>query len=107
MAPELTFNGKVIPKISDAKFNYENGAEQNRVFLYENIDHDPFIGIKKGWEIVGYGKAPWPGSSDGFAVMIEKKTPAQKRKSMYDDEEDLFDEGTQIWQHFFYHYFTK
>lgn len=88
----------MITKIPDIKFSNDNCAETNRVFLWKNVDHPPFCVPVNGWKIVGYGKAPWPGMSDGFAVMFEKTTPAVKPS--YDtDAEDEFDEGERIWQH--------
>ena len=89
-----------IKKLADSRFTNAKGAELNRVFLWENHDTKPFIRPVSGWEIIGYGKAPWPGCSEGFAVMFEKTTPAEKDNgSMFQKSHLLFDEGTQIWQH--------
>lgn len=85
-----------ILKISSAKFTYENGAERNRVFLIENIREAPFIRAVTGWKIIGYGAAPWPGTTEGMAAMFEKQTPAQENGGMAGED---FPEGTQIWQH--------
>lgn len=53
------------------------------MFLWENHDTAPFIRPVSGWEIIGYGKAPWPGNSKGFAAMLEKVTPATPEKTAY------------------------
>lgn len=93
------FRGKPLKKLPNKDFNYENSSERNGIFLIENTDSFPFVNAKKGQEIIGYGKAPWPGLTDGFAAMFEKMTP----------EEDKYDfpEGTRIWHHFYLHYFNK
>ncbi len=86
-----------IVKFPDSAFSYENGAEENRVFLWKNVDHPPFLVPVKGWKIIGYGKAPWPGSADGHAVMFEKTEPASSDR--FCSCEDAESEGTRIWQH--------
>ena len=90
---------KPTPRLSRAKFTNANSAESNRVFLFENHTTSPFIRPVKGWNIVGYGAAPWPGSSNGFAVMLEKNEPAQEKGNIFAPEHIRFDEGTRIWQH--------
>lgn len=86
-----------LPKISASKFTNRNCAQSNRVFLFENIDEPPYVRPVKGWKIVGYGDAPWPGNTDGFAVMLEKETPA---KESHGTDGEEFPEGEQIWQHY-------
>lgn len=93
------FRGKLLEKLPNKDFDYENSSEKNGIFLIENVKSFPFVDAKKGWQIIGYGQAPWPGSTEHFAVMFEKMTP----------EEDKYDfpEGTRIWHHFYLHYFDK
>ena len=87
-------------KLKSSLFTYRNGAETNRVFLWENISTPPFMRPVKGWVIVGYGKAPWPGSTEGFAVMFERVDPPEEDTgSMFQKMETLMPEGTRIWQH--------
>lgn len=62
-------SGELV-RLPDSRFTYENGAETNRVLLWQNIETPPFMQPVEGWKIVGFGKAPWPGSTDGFAVMF-------------------------------------
>ena len=88
-----------VVKLPDSKFTNENCSETNRVFLWKNHDSQPYIRPVEGWEIVGYGKAPWPGNSHGFAVMLEKKTPAEEKSNIFAPEHIRFDEGTRIWAH--------
>jgi hypothetical protein len=85
-----------LVQLASCKFTYENGADRNRVFLWENISVPPFIRPVAGWKIVGYGQAPWPGISEGFAVMMEKITPEEDHGGMKGED---FAEGTRIWQH--------
>lgn len=88
-----------LVKLPDSAFTNANCAETNRVFLY---DARSAGGVKPvlGWIIVGYGQAPWPGSTDGFAVMFEKTTPAEEKDNMFAPEHVRFEEGTRIWQHY-------
>lgn len=85
-------------RLPDSRFTYRNGAETNRVFLWKNVETPPFMQPVAGWKIVGYGKAPWPGSTEGFAVMFEKVSPAEKQ-GVFGVREKTFEEGTRIWQH--------
>lgn len=86
-----------IAKLPDSAFKPNHGAESNHVFLWEACDVPPFMRAVPGWKIVGYGKAPWPGSTDGFAVMFERVLPAS---SEYGNVRgDKCAEGTRIWQH--------
>lgn len=87
-----------LPQLPSSRFTYENASEYSRVFLWENKPKPPFMAPVDGWRIVGYGKAPWPGSTEGFAVMFEKDTPAEKQ-TIFGKHEKTFDEGTRIWQH--------
>ncbi len=86
------------PRLSASKFTHANGAERNRVFLWKNHDTFPHLRPVEGWKIVGWGKAPWPGSTDGFAVMMEKVTPAVPHRS-FGKSEDEIAEGERIWIH--------
>lgn len=96
-----------LPKLADSQFTYENCADRNRVFLFENIDKPPFLAPVKGWKMVGYGTAPWPGTTDGFAVMFEKMTPPEEETgSMFQKRHLTLPEGTRIWQHFYKHNLT-
>lgn len=88
-----------IVKLPDSKFTNANCSETNRVFLWKNYDSPPYIRPVEGWEIIGYGKAPWPGNSNGFAVMLEKKTPAEEKNNIFAPDHIRFDEGTRIWAH--------
>lgn len=90
-------SGELV-RLPDSRFTYENASEYNRVFLWENIETPPFMRPVAGWKIVGFGKAPWPGSTDGYAVMLEKVTPAEKQ-GIFGKHEKTFEEGTRIWQH--------
>lgn len=87
---------KLIPS---SKFVVGDSADSNRVFLWENHNSPPFIRPVKGWKVIGYGKAPWPGGTDGFAAMLEKVTPAEEKENMFAPAHVRFDEGTRIWQH--------
>ena len=90
----------MVKKLPDSKFTWENGAERCRVFLWQNVDKPPFMVPVEGWEIVGYGRAPWPGSTDGFAVMFEKVAPAEEDTgSMFQKQHTLCLLGDRIWQH--------
>lgn len=86
-------------RIPSTRFTIGNSADGNRVFLLENHNDKPHLRPVKGWRIVGYGKAPWPGLSKGFAVMFEKVTPAEEKDNIFAKEHIRFDEGTRIWQH--------
>lgn len=89
-----------LPQLSSAKFTWENGAERNGVFLWENHNEAPFLRTVEGWKLIGWTKrAPWPGISDGFAAMLEKITPAIPEQDAYRKWHLTFAEGTQIWQH--------
>lgn len=82
-----------IKKLPDVRFRSGNSADSNRVFLWKNHDESPFLRPVSGWKVVGWGKAPWPGSSNGFAVMLERVMP-------YDTwDNNSMPEGTRIWQH--------
>lgn len=87
-------------KLPATKFTNSNSADANRVFLYEAAPGG--LGMKPipGWKIVGWGKAPWPGTTEGFAAMFEKTSPAKERRSIFDRNEDCLPEGTQIWHHY-------
>lgn len=86
-------NGKVKRKeFPSHKLWNGNGAECNRVFLWENYDTSPYLRPVTGWEIIGFGKAPWPGSSNGFAAVFERIMPE-------DSDSNSMPEGTIIWQH--------
>lgn len=99
---------KNVPKLPDSKFTNEKCAEGNRVFLWENHDDAPFIRPVSGWKIIGYGNAPWPGNSKGFAAMLEKVTPATPEKDrVWSKPQDDFAEGTQIWQHINKNHFMR
>lgn len=86
---------KITPKLPNNRFTSENSADTNYVFLWKVVGHAPFMVPEDGWAIVGYGKAPWPGSTEGFGVMFEKITPAVK----YGRGHEEVEEGTRIWQH--------
>lgn len=88
-----------ISKLPSRCFTNANCAQSNQVFLWENCSAAPYIRPVMGWEIVGYGTAPWPGDSQGFAVMLEKTTPAQERANIFAKSDIRFDEGARIWQH--------
>lgn len=94
-----------FPKIPNNRFSVSNSAESNRVFLWKNYDNSPFLRPVSGWKIVGFGKAPWPGSSESFAAMLEKITPAEQKNNMFAPDHVRFDEGTRIWQHINKHHF--
>jgi hypothetical protein len=100
--PELRTGARslhAVVKLPASAFTNEKCAENNRVFLWENHDTEPHLRPVKGWKIIGYGQAPWPGSSNGFAVMLEKTTPAEEKDNIFAKEHIRFDEGTRIWQH--------
>jgi hypothetical protein len=89
-----------VVQLSSAHFTWENGAERNGVFLWENHNEAPYLRAVEGWKVVGWTKqAPWPGISNGFAAMLEKTTPASPEEECYRKHHLSFDEGTQIWQH--------
>lgn len=94
----------LVPKLGSHKFTFRNAADSNRVFLYEVAGGGGMKPIK-GWKIVGYGQAPWPGSTEGFAVMFEKETPAEERRAFMANEK-IFEEGARIWQHYRKHWIT-
>lgn len=96
--PKQSARGRKVPKLPDVRFTHENASEYSRVFLWENISEPPFMRAVEGWGIVGYGKAPWPGSTEGFAVMFEKVTPAEKQ-GVFGKHEKTFGAGVRIWQH--------
>lgn len=85
-----------VPKLPDSRFTSGKSADNNRVFLFENKPEPPFIKPVAGWKIIGWGNAPWPGSTDGFAVMFEKTTPAAECGRAHEE----MPEGTHIWQHY-------
>jgi hypothetical protein len=85
-----------IPKLSSAKFQFEDSASARRVFLLENVKEPPFMAAKAGWKIVGHGKIDIPGGTDGVVVMLEKVTPEGDEHML--DGGDM-PEGTRIWQH--------
>ena len=66
--------------------------------MFENCEGPPYVRPVKGWKIVGHSKAPWPGNTDGFAVVFEKETPAEPARSSCRGED--YEEGTRIWQHY-------
>lgn len=89
-----------LVQLSSAKFTWENGAERNGVFLWENHNEPPFLRPVEGWKVIGYTRqAPWPGISNGFAVMLEKTTPAVPEKDCHRNWHLSFEPGTRIWQH--------
>ena len=83
-------------KIPFHKFTAKNSAQTNHIYLLENKSESPFIGPVSGWKIVGYGEAPWPGSSDGFAVMLEKTSPEEEYGGLNGED---WPEGSLIWHH--------
>jgi hypothetical protein len=90
-----------IEKLPDSQFRYGNAASSHRVFLFEVDPHKPgCMRPLSGWKIVGYGKAPWPGTTDGFAVMFEKVEPAIAKRTMFDRNDLPIAEGTRIWHHY-------
>lgn len=90
MVEKMSFK---FTKIPDNRFINANSANSNQVFLLKNHGTQPYIRPMDGWKIIGYGKAPWPGSSDGFAVMFERIKPDDKQ------DQNSMPEGTWIWQH--------
>jgi hypothetical protein len=90
---------KRLVRLPSHKFTFRNSADCNRVFLFRSTES----GVKpiQGWKIVGYGQAPWPGTTEGFAAMFEKVAPAKERRSIFGGNGDEgCVEGTRIWQHY-------
>jgi len=79
-----------IPKINSGKFSPENSSNMNQVYLMKVHSEPPFFRPKTGWSIVGWtDQAPWPGPSNGVAVMLEADST----------NDEGFSEGIQIWHH--------
>ena len=92
-------SGQQVPRMAASKFTFELAVAHNGVFLMENHSERPFVRPSPGWNIVGYTtNAPWPGQTNGFAVMLEKTTPGQPHK-FYGNRGDEMAEGTRLWQH--------
>ena len=87
-----------VVRLPSSSFTHENAAELCRVFLWKNIDEPPFMRPVDGWRIVGYGKAPWPGTTNGFAIMLEKMTPPAG-EGFYGIDGEEYPLGVRIWQH--------
>lgn len=88
-------------------FSLGRSADANRVFLLKNHDEQPYLRPVEGWQIIGFGKAPWPGLTDGFAALFEKVTPAEEQDNIFAPEYKRFDEGTRIWQHMTENHFKQ
>ena len=86
-----------IVLIPDDFFTVENSVQGNGCYLVENCDIPPYVRPVRGWKIVGRGKAPWPGCSEGHAVVLENTTSASDCVTHRGEE---FPEGTRLWQHF-------
>jgi hypothetical protein len=88
---------KKVKKLPNSAFLPNHGAESNHVFLWTNCEKPPFMRAVPGWEIVGYGKPPWPKVDWPIAVMFERVAPPS---STYGNSNgDECEEGTRIWQH--------
>lgn len=86
-----------LPKLNSARFTDRNGADSNRVFLITHCAEPPFLKAVDGWKIIGYGRAPWPKGDSGFALMLEKQTPADHTYPGSKGED--FEMGDTIWHH--------
>lgn len=86
-----------LVQFPDDFFSAENGVQSNGCYLTENCETAPYVRPVSGWKIVGYGKAPWPGCTDGFAVVLEKVTPESDHVTHRGEE---YPEGTRFWQHY-------
>ena len=95
--PAVARKVEPIVQFPDGFFSAENGVQSNGCYLVENCDAAPYVRPVSGWKIVGYGKAPWPGSTDGFAVVLEKVTPESDHVTHRGEE---YPEGTRMWQHY-------
>lgn len=62
-------------RFSSNKLVHSNSALCNQVFLLNNHHEPPYLRPVDGWDIVGYGKAPWPGVSERFAAVFERTKP--------------------------------
>jgi len=82
-----------MKRFAATKLTNRNSAGSNHIFLLRNVDKSPYLAPVAGWKIVGYGKAPWPGISDGFAVVFERTSPEDS------SDNNSMPEGTLIWQH--------
>lgn len=89
---------QTVQRLPDSAFRPNHGAESAHVFLWQVSQSVPFMIPVPGWKIVGYGKAPYEGSTNGFAAMFEKMIPADK-EAYSGLEGQEYDEGTRIWQH--------
>lgn len=84
-------------QLANDEFHYSNSAKYNSVFLWRNTTTPPFMAPVNGWEIVGYGTAPWPSAAGTFAVMFERVLPSMNFGGNFNGDE--FDIGERIWQH--------
>lgn len=84
---------KTIPELRDSAFTTESAVCNNGVFLLTNCDKPPFMRAADGWEMVGWGKAPFSRSGDFFAVMFERTEPGCELDFNYAEV------GTRLWQH--------
>lgn len=86
-----------LKEISSSKLTIENSADTNRVFVWEYSSEPPFFKASDGWEIIGFGKAPWPKGDNQFAILLEKVKENGKYPSIKGEEMEI---GSLIWHHF-------
>ena len=91
-------NKQNLKAFPDSFFSAQNGVQSNGCYLVENCEEPPYIRPTRGWKIIGYGKAPWPGMTEGFAVVLEKTTPQDDEHITHRGED--FPIGTRLWQHY-------
>lgn len=93
MAQSCEWRGGRLAALSPDEFRRENSASANGVFLLSVTSAG--IAPAPGWRLIGCGTAPWPGHSNGFAVLLEKVSPPGSPGLAGGD----LPEGARIWHH--------
>lgn len=72
-----------LVRLPSSQFTPHNSSKAYGEFALDVRDGK--LVSKRGWKVVGYGKAPYTNDGDDFALMLEKTEPP--------------DEGERIWHH--------